>query len=177
MASSSSKGGKGGGQEPLAPVAEGRRADRKDITLRARVYRDDDDGELLFQAWAITRNLGLNGVYIDSTAIPRVGASLNVELFLDQKTKETLVAKGEVAFVNDLAQDGFPPGFGLSFLEMDPENKERLMRWFILRPVEKCHELLIEEFPHLDKKFSLQDAALVINYWEDHKDSLSRDKR
>jgi hypothetical protein len=165
----------GQGREPLAPVAEGRRADRKDIALRARIFRQDKHGELMFESWALTRNLGVNGVYIDSTAIPRVGTTLNVELFLE-KTKETLIAQGDVEFVNDLEQEDFPAGFGLAFTEIDPENKERLMRWFVLRPVERCYELMIEEFPHLEKRFSLQDTALMVNYWEDHKEALSKEK-
>jgi Tfp pilus assembly protein PilZ len=173
----SSAGRRQGSQarEPLAPVAEGHRADRKEIALKARLFRDGKGGELLFEAWAVTSSLGLNGVYIESTAIPRVGTSLSVELFLEN-TKETLVAQGAVAFVNDLEQASYPPGFGLAFTEVDPENKERLMRYFVLRPVERCYELMIEEFPHLEKRFTLQDAALVINYWEDHKEALSREK-
>jgi hypothetical protein len=163
----------GRSSEPLAPVAEGRRADRKDIILRSRIFREAQ-GKLVFEAWAQTRYLGLNGVYIDSTAIPRVGANLSVELFLEH-TDETLVANGQVAFVNDLTQDDEPTGFGLTFDEMDPENHERLMRYFVLKPVEKTYELLVEEFPHLQRKFTLQDFALAINYWEDHRHDLTKE--
>jgi hypothetical protein len=154
---------------------ERRHADRKEIDLRARVFKEGEGGQLMFESWARTRNLSLNGVYIDSTAIPRVGTHLRVELFFEG-SKETLVAAGEVAFVTDFSQGSHPAGFGFRFSAMNPQNRERLMRYFILRPLQRCYERMVEEFPHVGKRLTLRDAALVVNYWENNKEALIREE-
>ena len=62
---------------------------------------------------------------------------------------------------------------GVIFTEVDAENRERLLRFFVSDRIREFYtDRFIVEFPHLANVLSLQDVALVLHLWEDRDNRL-----
>ena len=65
-------------------------------------------------------------------------------------------------------------GMGLMFTQVDAENRERLLRFFISDRIRDFYSTrFVVEFPHLESTLTLKDVALVINLWEDKEGRLT----
>ena len=109
----------------------------------------------------------MNGVMIPVSN----GQVINIDMNLDDT--DVLQVRGEVAHQLDAA-GGRASGMGVRFIEVDAENRERLLRFFISDRIRDFYnDRFIVEFPHLEHVVSLKDVALTINLWEDKGDRLA----
>jgi type IV pilus assembly protein PilZ len=92
------------------------------------------DGHYLFD---FCRDIGSGGVFIDTTAPRPIGSKIELT-FTIPDNKETLSARGEVIWVQDVVK-GRPevrPGMGIQFQEFTSEHKH-LLEEFISRYSDK----------------------------------------
>jgi hypothetical protein len=147
-------------------VAEhNRRYERIDIDLPCRLFIPGKDG-LDFQAFTTSRNLGLGGIFVQSSFLLKTELELFVELGLPDGA---LAIRSKVAHVVDLDDREHPSGMGIEFLDVDAHGRETLLRYFTPVRYERFYEAFVEEFPHLKKDLPLRDVSLVLNLWEEWK--------
>jgi hypothetical protein len=75
-------------------------------------------------AWSVvdeTRDLSLNGVYVVSSATPKVGSECDVRITLDEGTGVRVDARGRVVRVDER-------GFALGFTALDIESYHHLQK-------------------------------------------------
>jgi len=151
-----------------------REHERIEITMRTRLWLDEvyKSRDIVFEGWAATRDLSIGGCFITATYLLPVGYPLNLEMEMEG-TGELLQARGEV--VHAISQEGArDQGMGVMFVEVDAENRERLLRFFISDRVKDFYfSRFIVEFPHLESILTLKDVALVLNLWEDKEGRLT----
>lgn len=147
-----------------------RRYERIELELPCRLFipdkGDDLEGPLKFEAFLKTRNLGLGGVFIESTFLMKEQIELYVELEL---ANATLTIPGHIAHVVDHGDPHYPSGLGIEFLEMDPSAREALMRDFSPPRYQTFFSSMLNELPHLEESFGLEDVSLILNLWEEWK--------
>ncbi len=146
-------------------MSETRRYERIDIELPCRLYVPGD-GELRFEAFCTSRNLGLGGIFVASTFLLRQGLELFVELALPE---EPLSIRSRVAHAVGLDDPALDTGMGIEFLDVDAHGRETLLRYFTPVRYHKFYGAFVEEFPHLRKPLPLRDVSLVLNLWEEWK--------
>lgn len=145
-----------------------RRYERIEIELPCRLFIPEGPkgDQLRFQAFCNSRNLGLGGVFVESTFLLKPGLELFVELALPS---EALPIRGRIAHTVDLDDPTFSSGFGVEFLDVDSHGRETLLRYFTPDRYRSFYDAMLEEFPHLQKSFELQDTSLIVNLWEEWK--------
>lgn len=151
---------------------ERREHERIDILMHTRMWLDEEyRGKMvLFEGYAETRNLAIGGVYLASNYLLPAGFPINLEISIGDG--EYLLTRAEVAHRNESSGES---GMGITFTDVDAENRERLLRFFISDRIRDFYkDRFIVEFPHLETVLSLKDAALVINLWEDKEHRLTR---
>ncbi|HEX9049274.1 MAG TPA: PilZ domain-containing protein [Anaeromyxobacter sp.] len=146
-------------------MSETRRYERIDIELPCRLYIPGD-GELRFEAFCISKNLGLGGIFVASTFLLKQGLELFVELALPE---EPLAIRSRVAHVVGLDSAELETGMGIEFLDVDAHGRETLLRYFTPVRYHAFYGAFVEEFPHLRKPLPLRDVSLVLNLWEEWK--------
>ncbi len=140
-----------------------RRYERIEIELPCRLYIPGEQG-LRFEAFTRSSNLGLGGVFVESSFLLREGVELYVELTLPEGP---LAIRARVTHVSPL--DTAPSGMGIEFLDVDARGRETLLRYFAPEQYRRFFADFVEEFPHLDARLPLRDVALVLNLWEEWK--------
>jgi hypothetical protein len=151
----------------MASGADKREHERIDIDMVTRMWLDESykGKPILFEGFSRTRNLSVGGTFLASEYLLPVGFPLNVEMRIEDDG-EVLAARGEVVHLD--SEQGGTVGMGIMFTEVDAENRERLLRFFVSDRIRDFYEdRFLIEFPHLEKVLSLKDVALVINLWED----------
>ena len=147
---------------------ENRRYERIEIELPCRIYIPEGGKRqgLKFEAFCRSTNLGLGGIFLESTFLLKTGLELWVELHLPD---EALPVRGRIAHTTRLDDDVYPTGFGIEFLDVGSEARETLLRYFTPQRYRDFYEAMTGEFPHLAKTFALPDASLLLNLWEEWK--------
>jgi hypothetical protein len=150
-----------------ADVADLRRYERIEAVYPCRLFILDDDPSLLrFEAFLATRNVGLGGVFVESTFLLKTNLRLWLDLGLPSKPLRVM---GRVAHVIALDDPEYPSGFGIEFLEVDSAGREVLMRDFSPPRYVSFYRSMLEEMPHLERTFTSHDASLLLNLWEEWK--------
>jgi hypothetical protein len=146
-------------------MSETRRYERIDIELRCRLFIPGADG-LRFEAFCVSRNLGLGGVFVSSTFLLRQGLEVFVELALPEGS---LPIRARVAHAVPMDDPALAMGMGIEFLDVDAHGRETLLRYFTPQRYERFYGAFMEEFPHLEKSVPLRDVSLLLNLWEEWK--------
>ncbi len=151
--------------------SETRRYERIDIELPCRLFIPGREGGkdragLRFEAFTVSRNLGLGGIFVASSFLLRTGLEVHVELGLPDGA---LAIRSKVAHAVGLDDREHPSGMGIEFLDVDAHGRETLLRYFTPVRYEKFYGAFVEEFPHLKKELPLRDVSLVLNLWEEWK--------
>ncbi|HOX47234.1 MAG TPA: PilZ domain-containing protein [Myxococcota bacterium] len=121
---------------------------------------------LRFEAFCRTQNLGLGGVFVESTFLIRPEVRLQLELGLPEAP---LVLQGRVAHNVGLDSERFPSGMGIQFLGVGSQAREALLRYFTPERYQEFYAALNEEFPHLKKELAPPAVSLLLNLWEEWK--------
>jgi hypothetical protein len=146
-------------------MSETRRYERIDIELPCRLYIEGEGG-LRFEAFCVSRNLGLGGIFVAATFLLKQGLELFVELALPDGP---LAIRSRVAHTVELDHEELDTGMGIEFLDVDAHGRETLLRYFTPLRYETFYAAFVEEFPHLKKEMPLRDVSLVLNLWEEWK--------
>jgi hypothetical protein len=152
---------------------ERRKHERILIEMSTRMWLDEPykGKQILFEGHATTRDLAIGGTFLKSDYLLPVGFPLNLEMRINDE--DYLVARGEIVHAMGAGGD-HEPGMGIQFTEVDAENRERLLRFFISDRIRDFYRgRFLVEFPHLETVLSLKDVALVLNLWEDKEGRLS----
>jgi len=151
---------------------QNRRYERIEIELpcrmfipRARAEKGARD-ELQFEAFCVSRNLGLGGVFVASSFLLKNGVELYLELGLPDGP---LAIRSQVAHSVAIDDPHHLTGMGIEFLDVDQHGRETLLRYFTPLRYQVFFERFMEEFPHLQKEMPLRDVSLVLNLWEEWK--------
>ncbi|MEO1480544.1 MAG: PilZ domain-containing protein [Myxococcota bacterium] len=154
-------------------MADDRREhERIDIEMRTRLWLNENyrGRQIEFEGYSETQNLSIGGTFLTSSYLLPVGFPINIEM--ETGGGQILAARGEI--VHSEAENQKNPGMGVIFTEVDAENRERLLRFFVSDRIRDFYSgRFIREFPHLESVLSLEDVALVINLWEDKEMRLS----
>jgi hypothetical protein len=151
---------------------ERREHERIEIQMKARLWLDEPykDNQVQFEGFAITQNLAIGGTFIQANYLLPIGFPMNLEMQIDDR--EVLAARAEI--VHRAEDEAGNRGMGVVFTDMDAENRERLLRFFVSDRIKQFYtERFVVEFPHLEQVLSLKDVALVINLWEDKEGRLT----
>lgn len=151
---------------------ERRDHERIEIEMKARLWLDESykDHHVQFEGFATTRNLAIGGTFITANYLLPIGFPVNLEMSIDNT--ETLSARAEV--IHRSEEGSGERGMGVAFTDMDAENRERLLRFFVSDRIKAFYsDRFVVEFPHLEQVISLKDVALVINLWEDKEGRLT----
>ena len=152
---------------------QNRRYERIEIELPCRMFiprtRGSEKGAregLQFEAFCVSRNLGLGGVFVASSFLLKNGVELYLELGLPDGP---LAIRSQVAHSVAIDDPHHVTGMGIEFLDVDKHGRETLLRYFTPLRYHAFFERFIEEFPHLQKEMPLRDVSLVLNLWEEWK--------
>jgi hypothetical protein len=146
-------------------VSEIRRYERIDIELPCRLFIPGANG-LKFEAFCKSENLGLGGLFVQTTFLLREGLELTVELALPDGP---LPIRSRVAHAVPIDDPTHVTGLGIEFLDVDAHGRETLLRYFTPLRYQKFYDAFVEEFPHLKKDMPVRDVSLVLNLWEEWK--------
>jgi Tfp pilus assembly protein PilZ len=148
-------------------MSEIRRYERIDIELPCRLFIPGaGDGDLRFEAYCTSRNLGLGGLFVASSFLLREGLDLFVELALPDGP---LPIRSRVSHVVGHGDRELETGMGIEFLDVDAHGRETLLRYFSPGRYHAFYEAFTGEFAHLKKALPLRDVSLVLNLWEEWK--------
>jgi Tfp pilus assembly protein PilZ len=152
---------------------QNRRYERIEIELPCRMFIPRDRGTdkgaheaLQFEAFCVSQNLGLGGVFVSSSFLLKIGVELFLELGLPDGP---LAIRSKVAHAVDIDDPHQITGMGIEFLDVDKHGRETLLRYFTPLRYQAFFERFMEEFPHLRKDMPLPDVSLVLNLWEEWK--------
>jgi hypothetical protein len=145
-----------------------RRYERIEINLPCRLFipQEGPSKELKFQAFTLSRNLGLGGVFVESTFLLKPDLELWIELGLPH---DALAIHGRITHVVPLDDSTFISGMGIEFLNVDSFGRETLLRYFSPERYHEFYKAMLDEFGHLDKSFEIRDISLIVNLWEEWK--------
>jgi hypothetical protein len=146
-----------------------REHERIDIEMPTRMWLDEErkGRKVVFEGHAKTRDLAIGGTFLQCEYLLPVGYPVNLEMRID--AEDVLVTRGEV--VHHVGGGG--QGMGIIFTQVDAENRERLLRFFVSGRVREFYsQRFVVEFPHLEAVMSLEDVALIVNLWEDKEGRL-----
>src|SRR5512136_900616 len=122
--------------------------------------------ELQFEAFCVSRNLGLGGVFVASSFLLKNGVELYLELGLPDGP---LAIRSQVAHSVSIDDPHHVTGMGIEFLDVDKHGRETLLRYFTPLRYQVFFETFTGEFGHLRKDIPLRDVSLVLNLWEEWK--------
>ncbi len=157
--------------------AERRKHERILIEMPTRMWLDESykGKPILFEGHATTRDLAIGGTFLRSNYLLPVGFPINMEMRIDEH--DMLLARGEIVHALGGSAE-HESGMGIMFTEVDAENRERLLRFFVSDRIREFYrDRFLVEFPHLETVLSLKDVALVLNLWEDKEGRLSTLRR
>jgi hypothetical protein len=150
-----------------------RRYERIEIELPCRMFIPADGAAdkgahqaMKFEAFCVSKNLGLGGVFVASSFLLKTGLELYIELGLPDGG---LAIRSQVAHATAIDDPHNFTGMGIEFLDVDKHGRETLLRYFTPLRYEAFFERFTEEFPHLKKDVPLADVSLVLNLWEEWK--------
>jgi hypothetical protein len=143
-----------------------RRYERIEIELPCRLYIPGSGDGLKFQAFCISRNLGLGGIFVASSFLLKEGVEVHVELGLPDGP---LSIRSRIAHTVPIDDPKLTTGMGAEFLDVDAHGRETLLRYFTPTRYHRFYDRFTEEFPHLKKDLPLRDVSLVLNLWEEWK--------
>lgn len=145
-----------------------RRYERIEIQLPCRLFIPEQKPRegLRFEAFTTSLNLGLGGVFVESTFLMKPSIELWVALGLPD---EALPIRGRIAHVIGHDDPQFKTGMGIEFLDVDSHGRETLLRYFTPERYRLFYGSMMGEFSHLEKIFELQDISLIVNLWEEWK--------
>jgi hypothetical protein len=146
-------------------MSEPRRYERIEIELPCRLFIPGANG-LRFEAFCVSRNLGLGGLFVSSSFLLKQGLELFVELALPDGP---LPIRSRVAHAVGQHDPDLTMGMGIEFLDVDAHGRETLLRYFTPQRYERFYGAFVEEFPHLKKDIPLRDVSLMLNLWEEWK--------
>ena len=166
----------------MADPAALRRYERIDIALRCRLFIPDlTDGRepregretkkaapprLRFEAFAVSKNLCLGGLFVQSAFLLKQNVQVSVELHLPNGP---LPIRSRIAHVVGPEQTDHTTGMGIEFLDVDNHGRETLLRYFTPATYGDFYQAMLGEFPHLRDEFALEDVSLLVNLWEEAK--------
>src|SRR4051812_17089605 len=111
--------------------SERREHERIEIEMPTRMWLNEQRGknrQVEFEGFAKTKDLAIGGTFIQSDYLLPLNFPVNLEMRMSNK--ELLVVRGEV--VHHLgADDEGGVGMGIIFPQVDAENRERLLRFFV----------------------------------------------
>ncbi|HSM93557.1 MAG TPA: PilZ domain-containing protein [Anaeromyxobacteraceae bacterium] len=152
---------------------QNRRYERIEIELPCRMFiprggagEKGAHDALQFEAFCVSRNLGLGGVFVASSFLLKIGVELYLELGLPDGP---LAIRSQVAHIVGLDDPHDQTGMGIEFLDVDKHGRETLLRYFTPLRYQSFFERFMGEFPHLRKDMPLPDVSLVLNLWEEWK--------
>ena len=141
-----------------------------EVEIPCRLFREGSGGRgggLDFEAFCLSESLGLGGVFLTSSFLLREGTGLWIELGLPEGP---LAVKGRVsAVVEHDDPRGLPAGFGVEFVDVEGRARETLLRYFTPDRYEQFFQQMLGEFPHLGEAFKGADISLILNLWEEWK--------
>jgi hypothetical protein len=146
---------------------EQREHERILIEMPTRMWlKEDHQGKAIaFEGFCKTRDLSIGGTFLESNYLLPVGYPLNLEMRTHDG--DLLLVRGEIVHTIS-EQQQHPSGMGIMFTQVDAQNRERLLRFFVSDRIRNFYtERFLVEFPHLKAVMTLRDIALVINLWED----------
>lgn len=145
-----------------------RRYERIEFRIPCRLFIPDEErkNELKFEAYLTSRNLGLGGVFVESTFLLKPDLEIYVELSLPH---EQLIVQGRIVHVIALDDYQMPSGMGIEFLDMDSAGREILMRDFTPPRYTGFYDSMHDEFPNITRQFTIEDVSLMLNLWEEWK--------
>ncbi|OGQ90268.1 MAG: hypothetical protein A2289_20230 [Deltaproteobacteria bacterium RIFOXYA12_FULL_58_15] len=141
--------------------------------MHTRMWLDESHKgkPIYFEGFATTRDLAIGGTFLRSDYLLPQDFPINLEMRIDEDA--VLTARGVIIHLISKSE-GHDPGMGIQFTEVDAENRELLLRFFISDRInEFYYDKFLVEFPHLETVLSLKDVALVLNLWEDKEGRLS----
>jgi len=150
-----------------------RRYERIEIELPCRMFIPRERGTekgaregLQFEAFCVSQNLGLGGVFVASSFLLKTGLELYLELGLPDGP---LAIRSQVAHSVGIDDPHQVTGMGIEFLDVDKHGRETLLRYFTPLRYQAFFDRFMDEFPHLRKDMPLPDVSLVLNLWEEWK--------
>ena len=143
--------------------------ERIPLKRRARVYVGDSD-EPTFEMHCLSRDLSISGIFLNTETLLRIG--LDVKIDLEVHPEEWLALNGEVARRIEFNDREHAAGFAVAFGELSDRSHETLLRYFLTDKVVAFYQIFLKRFPHLRDELSEQDAALIVNLWEDNRHAL-----
>lgn len=156
---------------PFMANGNRREHERIELRMRTRMWLDEtmNNRQVEFEGYATTRNLSIGGCFLESQYLLPAGYPLNMEM--EMETGELLRCRGDIIHRAEI--DG-QSGMGLMFTEVDAENRERLLRFFVSDSIKQFYrDRFVVEFPHLESVLTLKDVALILNLWEDKEGRLT----
>ncbi len=157
----------------MATTPNRREHDRIEIKMRTRAWLEETikGKPVQFEGFVITRDLSIGGCFIDSTYLLPIGYPINLDMTTEEE--DILSIRGEITHI--LTDEGKrDSGMGIRFTEVDAENRERLLRFFVSDRIKDFYfKRFVVEFPHLENVLTLKDVALTINLWEDREGRLT----
>lgn len=158
----------------MATTPNRREHDRIEIQMSTRAWLEEaiHGKPVQFEGFVVTRDLSIGGCFLDSTYLLPIGFPVNLEMTTHED--DILAVRGEI--IHRIEEEGGrrKTGMGIRFTEVDAENRERLLRFFVSDRIKKFYfERFVVEFPHLENVLTLKDVALTINLWEDKEGRLT----
>ena len=117
-----------------------------------------------------SRDLSISGIFLNTEALLRIGGDVQIDL--EVHPEEWLALNGEVARRIEFGDREHASGFAVKFGELSDRSHETLLRYFLTDKVVAFYQIFLQRFPHLRDELSEQDAALIVNLWEDNRHAL-----
>jgi len=143
--------------------------ERIPLKRRARVYIGDSE-EPSFEMHCYSRDLSISGIFLNTECLLRIDKEVRIDL--EVHPEEWLALNGEVARRIEFGDREHAPGFAVAFGELSDRSHETLLRYFLTDKVVAFYQIFLKRFPHLRDELSEQDAALIVNLWEDNRHAL-----
>lgn len=143
--------------------------ERIPLKRRARVYIGDSD-DPSFEMHCFSRDLSISGIFLNTECLLRIEKDVHIDL--EVHPEEWLALNGEVARRIEFGDREHAPGFAVAFGELSDRSHETLLRYFLTDKVVAFYQIFLKRFPHLRDELSEQDAALIVNLWEDNRHAL-----
>lgn len=154
-------------------VEERRNHERIETHIATRLWLAEQyrGKEIEFEGFATVCDLAIGGAFVRADYLLPIGFPMNLDIMISDE--EILSCRGEI--VHTISEhESFETGMGLMFTQVDTENRERLLRFFVSDRIRDFYySRFLQEFPHLESRFSLSEITLVLNLWEDKENRLA----
>ena len=116
----------------------------------------------------VAADLSPRGMYLLSEDMPQIGEYLFCSFALQGEEPEySFLSRVQRVNWHRRKTERYRPGFGVEFLDVDSHGRETLLRYFSPGRYHEFYKGMLEEFPHLENAFELQDVSLIVNLWEE----------